>query len=150
MTFSSSASWPAKSLIKSHSYTLSTMASCPSLFGPEPVLFLEVMPPFLDSSTPSFTNLDHVNSILNSDTNCFASFKNSSGITLANLLSSSQSNSGSNGASNGGQNHQESNNGSNNFGEIGSSRNIAWSNGTDSHDSGIGHSPPFDSNNMGN
>ena len=24
-------------------------------------------------------------------------------------------------------------------------RNVAWSNGTDSHDSGIGHSPPFDS-----
>ena len=49
-----------------------------------------------------------------------------------------------------GQNHQESNNVSKNFGEIGSSPNIVWSNGTDSHDSGVGHSPPFDSNNIGN
>jgi len=32
----------------------------------------------------------------------------------------------------------------NGFGDIGSSRSVAWSNGTDSHDSGIGHSPPFD------
>ena len=70
-------------------------------------------------------NLDHVNSILNSDTNGFASFK-TSGITLANLLSNSDNVNG--------------------FGDIGSSRNVAWSNGTDSHshDSGIGHSPPFD------
>jgi len=75
--------------------------------------------PFSSSSG----NLDHVNSILNSDTNGFASFK-TSGITLANLLSNSDNVNG--------------------FGDIGSSRNVAWSNGTDSHDSGIGHSPPFD------
>lgn len=61
-------------------------------------------------------NLDH--SILNNETNGF--FKSNSGMTLANLLDSS-----------------------NNFGDL--SRNVAWSNGTDSHDSGIGHSPPFDS-----
>jgi len=105
--------------------------------------------PFSSSSS----NLDHVSSILNSDSNCFASFKNSSGITLANLLSSSSNSGGSNNGGNssnaGSGNHHQESNGSNNFGEIGSSRNIAWSNGTDSHDSGIGHSPPFDSNNMG-
>jgi len=75
--------------------------------------------PFSSSSG----NLDHVNSILNSDTNGFASFKTSR-ITLANLLSNSDNVNG--------------------FGDIGSSRSVAWSNGTDSHDSGIGHSPPFD------
>ena len=44
--------------------------------------------PFSSSSG----NLDHVNSILNSDTNGFASFKSSgpSAITLANLLSGSE------------------------------------------------------------
>lgn len=90
--------------------------------------------PFSSSSG----NLDHVNSILNSDSNGLAGFKSNgggsnghhaqhpgggSGITLANLLSSEG-----------------------NFGDIGSSsaRSVAWSNGTDSHDSGIGHSPPFD------
>ena len=90
--------------------------------------------PFSSSSG----NLDHVNSILNSDSNGFASFKTSNGgshghggggggITLANLLSSE-----------------------NNFGEMtNGSRNVAWSNGTDSHDSGIGHSPPFDNNGLG-
>lgn len=79
--------------------------------------------PFSSSSG----NLDHVNSILNgadnnghhpsSSTSSFGfgtSGKNST-FTLANLLSSST--------------------------DMGS---IAWSNGTDSHDSGIGHSPPFD------
>ena len=79
--------------------------------------------PFSSSSG----NLDHVNSILNSDTNGFASFKNG-GITLANLLDQgATSQSGPGGASD-------------NFGRS----NVAWSNGTDSHDSGIGHSPPFD------
>lgn len=85
--------------------------------------------PFSSSSG----NLDHVNSILNSDSNGFASFK-SNGITLANLLGSSnnfgENDSGSSGGRGGGQ--------------------ISWSNGTDSHDSGIGHSPPFDGNGLGN
>ena len=72
--------------------------------------------PFSSSSG----NLDHVtNSILNND---FKSSTSTShhGITLANLLQDS-----------------------NNF-ELSSTRSMAWSNGTDSHDSGIGHSPPFD------
>merc|ERR1712223_1514430 len=63
-------------------------------------------------------NLDH-SSILNNETNGFFKSNSHSGMTLANLLDSS-----------------------NNYGDL--SRNVAWSNGTDSHDSGIGHSPPFE------
>jgi hypothetical protein len=62
--------------------------------------------------------LDH-SSILNNETNGFFKSNSHSGMTLANLLDSS-----------------------NNYGDL--SRNVAWSNGTDSHDSGIGHSPPFE------
>ena len=68
-------------------------------------------------------NLDHVNSILNNDNIGFASFMTNR-ITLANLLSNSDD--------------------VNRLNDIGSSCSIAWSNGTDSHDSGIGDSPPFD------
>merc|ERR1712110_145717 len=63
-------------------------------------------------------NLDH-SSILNNETNGFFKSNSHSGMTLANLLDSS-----------------------NNYGDL--SRNVAWSNGTDSHDLGIGHSPPFE------
>jgi len=67
--------------------------------------------------------LDHVNSILNNDNIGFASFMTNR-ITLANLLSNSDD--------------------VNRLNDIGSSCSIAWSNGTHSHDSGIGDSPPFD------
>ena len=79
--------------------------------------------PFRSSSG----SLDPVTSIQNSDNNGFANFK-TSGITLANLLSNSEK--------------------INDFNDIGSGssrNNGAWSNGTNSYDSGIrGHSPPFD------
>merc|ERR1711936_322258 len=55
----------------------------------------------------------------NGGPNGFFKSNSHSGMTLANLLDSS-----------------------NNYGDL--SRNVAWSNGTDSHDSGIGHSPPFE------
>ena len=88
-------------------------------------------------------------SALNNGTSKFLSIGLRSSLDLDTSGRSDVTN-GSVGAPTVSQDHQESNNGSNNFGEIGSSQNIAWSNGPDLHDSGIGHSPPFDSNNMGN